>query len=212
MYNQFIIKYFFFYFYTLDISLIQGKNFHIRLVDGTTGTNFDTGLQGSFKELANYKFDSKDQKNFNENDVIYDGDLKNDLKFNYEINDFEQFHFSTILSREQDFIIDNISLNKDIGKNKSLKENIFLLFVALVTNIPLIIIGKPGSSKTLSAQLICKEMEGKFSRKKFFKFYPSIVQTYFQGADNTTPKDVEDVFKKAEGKLERLKKDNVTDL
>ena len=55
-------------------------------------------------------------------------------------------------------------------------------------------------------------MEGKFSRKDFFKLYPSIIQTYFQGSDSTTPKDVEDIFKKAEGRLEGLKKDNVTDL
>ena len=121
-------------------------------------------------------------------------------------------YFSTILSREQDFILENISLNKGIAKIKSLKENIFLLFVALVTNIPLIIKGKPGSSKTLSAQLITKEMEGKFSRKKFFKFYPSIIQTYFQCTETTTPEDIEEVFIKAKIKLEGLKKDNVTDL
>ena len=186
--------------------------YYIRLVDKKTRSEFDTDLQAHFKELANYKFVLKDKENFNENDIIYDDDLKKDLQLNYNITDFNQFHFSTILSLEQDFILKNISLSKGIGKNKSLKENIFLLFTALVTNIPLIIIGKPGSSKTLSAQLINKEMEGKFSRKDFFKLYPSIIQTYFQGSDSTTPKDVEDVFKKAEGRLEGLKKDNVTDL
>ena len=79
-------------------------------------------------------------------------------------------------------------------------------------HLPLIIIGKPGSSKSLSAQLINKEMEGKFSRKKFFKYYISIIQTYFQGSDSTTPKDVEDVFIKVEGRLEGLKKSNMTGL
>ena len=55
-------------------------------------------------------------------------------------------------------------------------------------------------------------MEGKFSRKKFFKFYPSIIQTYFQCTETTTPEDIEEVFIKAKIKLEGLKKDNVTDL
>ena len=186
--------------------------YYIRLVDETTRTKFDGDLQEEFKKLANYKFVFKNQENYDENEIIHDDDLKNDLKFNYNITDFTQFHFSQILSLEQDFILENVSLNKGIGKNKSLKENIFLLFTALVTNIPLIIIGKPGSSKSLSAQLINKEMEGKFSRKKFFKYYPSIIQTYFQGSDSTTPKDVEDVFIKAEGRLEGLKKSNVNDL
>ena len=186
--------------------------YYIRLVDGNTRSNFDTELQKPFEELVNYKSESKNQESSNENDVIFDGDLKNDLKFNYGVTDFNQFHFSQILEYEEDFLLNNINLNKGIGKNKSLKENIFLLFTALVTNIPLIIIGKPGSSKSLSAQLICKEMNGKYSRKEFFKLYPSIIQTYFQGSNSTTPKDVEEIFKKAEGRLEGLKKNNEPDL
>ncbi len=186
--------------------------YYIRLVDGTTRSNFDTEIQESFKQLVNYKYVSQNSENSNQKDVIYDGELKEDLKFNYNIPDFEEFHFSEILSKEQDFILNNISLSKGIGKNKSLKENIFLLFTALVTNIPLIIIGKPGSSKSLSAQLINKEMVGEYSRTEFFKLYPSIVQTYFQGSNSTTAKDVEEIFKKAEGRLNGLKKNNNSDL
>ena len=185
--------------------------YYIRLVDETTRTNFDTKIQEYFKKLVNYKYD-KNSENINEEDLIYDGELKNDLKNNYNISDFKLFHFSQILSNEQDFILNNISLKKGIGKNKSLKENIFLLFTALVTNIPLIIIGKPGSSKSLSAQLIYEEMGGKYSKKEFFKLYPSIIQTYFQGSDSTSPKDVEGVFEKAEGRLNKLKENNVVDL
>ena len=55
-------------------------------------------------------------------------------------------------------------------------------------------------------------MEGKFSRKKFFKFYPPIIQTYFPCTETTTPEDIEEVFIKAKIKLEGLKKDNATDL
>jgi len=183
--------------------------YYIRLVDETTRSNFDAKMLDVFKQLANYNFEASsnegDTKNTNITDIIYDGYLKNDLKFNYGIEDFNQFQFKQILSKEEDFIINNINLNKGLGKNKSLKENIFILFLALVTNIPLIIIGKPGSSKSLSAQLIYKEMSGKCSTKKFFTYYPSIIQTYFQGSDSTTPKDVEDLFKKAEGRLKGLR-------
>ena len=51
-------------------------------------------------------------------------------------------------------------------------------------------------------------MGGKYSRKEFFKFYPSIIQSYFQGSDSTTPQEVEDIFKISEGRLEELKKNN----
>jgi len=40
-------------------------------------------------------------------------------------------------------------LDKWIGKNSWFKENIFLLFVSIMINIPLIIIGKPGICKSL---------------------------------------------------------------
>lgn len=183
--------------------------YYIRLVDGKTRSNFDTEMEDPFKQLVNNTFVPQELKDSNQNDFIINKDLKDDLKFNYNITDFSEFHFSQILSYEQDFILDNISLNKGIGKNKSLKENIFLLFIALVTNIPLIIIGKPGSSKSLSAQLIYKEMGGKYSKKDFFKFYPSIIQTYFQGSDSTKPKDVDDIFEKAEGRLKGFKENNV---
>jgi energy-coupling factor transporter ATP-binding protein EcfA2 len=177
--------------------------YYSRLVDKTTRSNFDTEMKESFKKLVNYNCDEN-----NTTDVIFKGLLKDDLEHNYDVNDFNQFHFSQILSFEQKFILNNISLSKGIGKNKSLKENIFLLFIALITNIPLIIIGKPGSSKSLSAQLIYKEMGGKYSIKEFFKYYPSIIQTYFQGSDSTTPKDVESVFEKAELRLKGFRDNN----
>ena len=45
---------------------------------------------------------------------------------------------------------------------------------------------------------------------KKLKFVKKIyIQTYFQGSDSTTPKDVEDIFKKAEGRLEGLKNDRI---
>jgi len=186
--------------------------YYSRLVDKETRNNFVIEMDKPFKQLVNYNSSNKSDENNSDSskndEMIFNEDLKKDLNLNYNIVDFKLFHFNQILSYEQDFILNNISLNKGIGKNTSLKENIFLLFIALATNIPLIIIGKPGSSKSLSAQLIYKEMGGKYSKKDFFKFYPSIIQTYFQGANSTKPKDVDEIFNKAEGRLKALKCNN----
>ena len=86
-----------------------------------------------------------------------------------------------------------------------LKENVFLLFLAVVTNIPLIIIGKPGTGKSLSAQLISKSMRGKYSKNKFFKKYPRIIQIYFQGSESTQPEDIQRLFRKAESKANSVR-------
>jgi MoxR-like ATPase len=50
-----------------------------------------------------------------------------------------------------------------IGKNKSLKENIFVMFTCIMNKIPLIIVGKPGSSKTLAMNIVTKSLKGKLS-------------------------------------------------
>ena len=65
-----------------------------------------------------------------------------------------------------------------------------MLFIALVTQIPLIIIGKPGSGKSLSAQLMYKTMRGEFSKSKFFQNFPKIIQSYFQGSNSTIPEKI----------------------
>ena len=114
--------------------------------------------------------------------------------------------FSDFIKIEQNYLIEQIELDKGIGKNTLLKENLFLLFVSVNTNIPLIIIGKPGSGKSLSAQLIYKSMKGEYSKNKFFKLFPRIIQTYFQGSKSTEPKDVESLFTKAGKKLNYYKK------
>ena len=50
--------------------------------------------------------------------------------------------FSDLLEIEEDFLIKQVELDKGIGKNQSLKENLFLIFLGVVTKIPLIIVGK----------------------------------------------------------------------
>ena len=113
-------------------------------------------------------------------------------------------NFSDFIKIEQDYVLNKIELDKGIGKNTLLKENVFLLFLSVITSIPLIIIGKPGSGKSLSAQLINKSMKGIYSKNKFFKKFPKIIQTYFQGSESTEPVDVENLFDKAKNKLDNF--------
>ena len=122
--------------------------------------------------------------------------LRDDIKKNLKENYFEQF--SDLLKIEEEFLLEKINPEKGIGRNQLIKENLFLLFLAVVTKIPLIIFGKPGTGKSLSAQLISNSMQGQYSKDIFFTNYPQITQLYFQGSDSTTPAEVEELFKNAE--------------
>ena len=192
--------------------------YYIRLTDETQRANFDNILDPLFLELANYKDNNSEitkgdlLSNINEplrTDLQKEMTAHKSSGHKSSLSKLE--HFSQILTWEEYFILNEIKPEKGIGWNKLLRENIFLLFIALVTQIPLIIIGKPGSGKSLSAQLMYKTMRGEFSKSKFFQNFPKIIQTYFQGSNSTIPDDVENIFEIAAEKIKILdKKKNIS--
>ncbi|CAF0824304.1 unnamed protein product, partial [Brachionus calyciflorus] len=59
-----------------------------------------------------------------------------------------------------EIFLDEIHLPDAIARNQALKENIFMMLICIELKIPLFIIGKPGSSKSLSKTLISQKMQG----------------------------------------------------
>ena len=112
--------------------------------------------------------------------------------------------FKELPEKEESYIIENIELEKGIAKNKALKDNIFSLFVAINTKVPIFIVGKPGCSKSLSVQLINKAMKGASSKALLFKYLPKIILNSYQGSMGSTSKGVKKVFQKARSALERM--------
>ena len=176
--------------------------YYIRLINEELRGKFDSELQETILKIVNvYSNEKSDEGNkTNLFDKIRNKKLKD------ELTDKNIEHFSDLLRIEEEFLLTKVELAPGIGKNESLKENLFLLFLAVVTKIPLIIVGKPGTGKSLSAQLIYNSMRGIYSKNEFFKNYPSIIQIYFQGSDFTEPEDVSEVFKKAENLYENFKR------
>jgi len=155
--------------------------YYIRLTDQEIRFNFEAILRPILLKLLNNDLNYIDKGN----------DLIKEIK-NKELTDeistrLEEIikNFSDFLRIEKNYLLNQIELDKGIGKNTLLKENVFLLFLSVITNIPLIIIGKPGTGKSLSAQLINKSMRGKYSKNKFFQQLQQKIQTYFQGSEST---------------------------
>ena len=72
---------------------------------------------------------------------------------NYEVIDIE-------IDRCQQNILDQMTVGEHIAKNTALKENVFMMFVSIELKIPLFIVGKPGSSKSLAKTIISNNMQG----------------------------------------------------
>ena len=197
-------------------------NYYIRLIDQDKRTNFEAELCSDLLNLANYyqnkqeanEIQTKEEelKNSNVNKKQEKKNLINSLDITWKplIDDYKKCksdnnqNFSIFFINECDFLISHIELDKGIAKNRILKENIFIQFIAIISNIPLIIIGKPGSSKSLSSQLLKNSMNGTYSTSKFFRKYPKIKSTYFQGSEVTLADDVENLFKIGKENLDKV--------
>ena len=60
----------------------------------------------------------------------------------------------------QDVLLDNMKLGKNIARNSALRENVFMMLVCISLRIPLFLVGKPGSSKSLAKSIIMNSMKG----------------------------------------------------
>ena len=111
---------------------------------------------------------------------ICDKEIK--ASFEREINSIIKVKFRKTFEKEANFLLNEIKLVQGIAKNNALKRNIFTMFSAINARVPLFICGKPGSSKSLSVQLIFDSMKGIYSTSNFFKKFPSIIMNSFQGS------------------------------
>ena len=178
--------------------------YFIRLNNSRQRGDFDHQLYETLLDLINvYSDNNNDEEDGRDfiNNITYKP-LFEDLR-DQNINNFRDF-----LEKEEDFLLEQMELDKGIGKNQLLKENVFLSFLSVCTKIPLIIVGKPGTGKSLSSNLIISSMKGEYSLKPFFKKYPQIIQIYFQGSKGNIPEEVEKLFNKAEKLYNNFKKNN----
>eukprot|EP01084_Bolivina_argentea_P082683 149705_1 len=69
---------------------------------------------------------------------------------------FPDHNFAIILQTEQEYFINRETLRipPGIALNRAFKENLFVILIGLATKTPTIVIGKPGSSKTLAMQTL----------------------------------------------------------
>lgn len=60
--------------------------------------------------------------------------------------------------RCQDVLLDNMKLGPNIARNAALRENVFMMAVCIQLRIPLFLVGKPGSSKSLAKSIIADSL------------------------------------------------------
>ena len=70
------------------------------------------------------------------------------------------------------------NIPKNIARNVALKENVFMMLVCIELKIPLFVIGKPGSSKSLAKSIIENSMQGTSSSNELCKKLKQVGTSY----------------------------------
>ena len=127
-------------------------------------------------------------------------------KIGYELeNDFLRVPLREEKYITEQFILDN---DKGIVLNQMLRENLLTLFICINNREPLIIIGKPGSGKTLSVNCVANSMKGEFSDSEFLQRRNGLLIYRYQGTKNTSSKSITRAFKIVRSSIDIFKKNN----
>ncbi|XP_076154175.1 E3 ubiquitin-protein ligase rnf213-beta isoform X2 [Alosa pseudoharengus] len=95
----------------------------------------------------------------------------------------------------QDLFLSEIQTRETIAKNIALKENVFLMVVCIELRIPLFLVGKPGSSKSLAKTVVADAMQGQNSHCEFFQQLKEVHMVSFQCSPHSSPEGIIGTFR-----------------
>ena len=75
----------------------------------------------------------------------------------------------------QKAVLNELDLGPNIARNTALSENVFMMVVCIELRIPLFVVGKPGSSKSLAKTVVADNMQGDAARSQLFKTFKQVI-------------------------------------
>ncbi|XP_065839047.1 uncharacterized protein [Oscarella lobularis] len=105
--------------------------------------------------------------------------------------------FLSTFEKEIDFCVSHMHLPSGVAKTKALKENLFAIVVCTLCRVPLIIVGAPGSSKTLSFNLAAANLKEAESPSELFRSFPALDVHHYQCSRRSTSREIEKIFQRA---------------
>lgn len=67
-----------------------------------------------------------------------------------------------------------MELGPNIARNQALKENVFMMVICTELRIPLFLVGKPGSSKSLAKTIVADAMQGNAAHGELFRQFKQV--------------------------------------
>ena len=104
---------------------------------------------------------------------------------------------SGFLRTAPDYFASELDVPEDVAKNEALLENVFCLSVCILNRIPVFLVGKPGSSKTLTMQILQSNFLGEESPSSFWRQFPSVHVVQYQCSPLSDAASIEYQFNQA---------------
>ena len=117
--------------------------------------------------------------------------------------------FSMAYKNELNRWLDYLELPPGISKAVPLKENVLAIIACAFNHIPLVMVGAPGSSKTLSFNIVVANMKGKESKSEQFRrlgIFHSLEPHFYQCSRRTSSNEIEKIFDRAISRQNSLAK------
>lgn len=130
--------------------------------------------------------------------VCYMASLQNRDEYLEKVSEAFSIPCNDILTEIEhckDAFISNVDCPSSVAKNEALKENVFMMVVCMNLRIPLFLVGKPGSSKSLSKTIAAHAMQGKASVNDLFKGYKQAQLASFQCSPHSSPDGIISIFR-----------------
>jgi hypothetical protein len=105
--------------------------------------------------------------------------------------------FVDTVEAAQKTFVSEMNLGEGIALNEALCENLFMILVSVLNEVPLFLIGKPGSSKSLAMRLLQENLNGKDSENDFLRNLPAIEVFSYQCSPLSTSQGIEAIVELA---------------
>ena len=123
----------------------------------------------------------------------------NRIELSNLLNQFYNNNFCNAPENEIKSLTQKMSIEEEggIGLNRALREILFSSFVCLETKIPLIIVGKSGTGKSLAFKILYNTLRGEFSESDLFRKKGKLYRYLYQGSETSSSESIAQIFKKA---------------
>jgi len=105
--------------------------------------------------------------------------------------------FYQIIQEVQMQFTTHMNVGEEIALNEALCENLFMILISVLNQIPIFVIGKLGSSKSLAMNLVQLNLNGEASNNEFLRFFPGVEIFSYQCLPLSTSNGIEQTFESA---------------